>query len=702
MTGDPSQYKKKMISFFPRVMLLMYGASFTGGQSILGKTSCPCIDATRVLSPIANCGGEYGLTPVGVTINRHGRTICVPLNYGTSCQNHDLTNDPKCFGGDDHLYASKNVSDVPGQADLLPDYCKEQWCYVDKTQCKNSSELLYRSDSFSKSNLFYSYSTCNSTAHSWRSFQTTQSIEDKLVQVTIPELWYPAIYKETEDKNMTPSSSIALYRNDSIPWKGLVIDYLNAIGKMSNTTFNFTHRSGGADKISTNTYTAAVYDVQVGISGMAASLFWVTSERLRMTAFSTPLMSDKTFLWVGSGKRSKASSEGFIDYAGKLAKPFDKDLWILICFMVILVSITAVCFSSDAGTFGVWSKRFNSDAWRNTSMYHKFLTMMKVLLDSFLAHATLFFTGSTDVNLNGLLSQRIFMTGFSFIVLIVISSYTANLASFLTISSANGLIQSIDEAGRICAHPVLREDLEISYPNADFYFNDEPGSDLYLGMVESYKNGKCDVMAISTLDAYNRLDLMGSLCELDIVVTNILLTETPIAFPIDKSLLAGMSHMMVEGEKRQIKFSEYEQSGQPGKPCSLKPKKKNQLLVPLSPAHMALPFVAFISSLLVAGIIHLYNGRKMSTTNSYYFDDDYEFDEQEQDNHSFIQGSFVQDEQILNHTPGYSVPKKVLDLKEEPVITDGFQRQLLIETLKKIQSQHGLIRQMLFKGDHIT
>ena len=70
------------------------------------------------------------------------------------------------------------------------------------------------------------------------------------------------------------------------------------------------------------------------------------------------------------------------------------------------------------------------------------------------------------------------MTVFSFIVLVIILSYTANLASFFTISSANGLIQSIDKGGRICAHPIYREDLDILYPNAGSYLYDERESDL--------------------------------------------------------------------------------------------------------------------------------------------------------------------------------------------------------------------------------
>ena len=74
----------------------------------------------------------------------------------------------------------------------------------------------------------------------------------------------------TSDRNYTRS-----YK------RGLVIDYLNAIGEILNTTFNFTHRSGGADKISTNICTAVVYDVQVEISVMTASILWVTLEWMR-------------------------------------------------------------------------------------------------------------------------------------------------------------------------------------------------------------------------------------------------------------------------------------------------------------------------------------------------------------------------------------------------------------------------------------
>jgi hypothetical protein len=119
---------------------------------------CPCIDVSSIISPLTSrictlpATGENGIK---VTIDG----ICAPYSYGSSkCLQHDLLHDPSC--------SLDNIGETPIEA-----FCFRPWCYIDAEACmKNSYERIYRSDYFSFDSgidLYYSYSTCNSTRDDW-------------------------------------------------------------------------------------------------------------------------------------------------------------------------------------------------------------------------------------------------------------------------------------------------------------------------------------------------------------------------------------------------------------------------------------------------------------------------------------------------------------------------------------------------------
>jgi len=72
-----------------------------------------------------------------------------PSDYGLSCKDHDADLAPFCNTDDN------------------PEFCSEQFCYVDPDDC--SYPLVYLSGYFPDSNLYYSYQTCgaNGTFYDW-------------------------------------------------------------------------------------------------------------------------------------------------------------------------------------------------------------------------------------------------------------------------------------------------------------------------------------------------------------------------------------------------------------------------------------------------------------------------------------------------------------------------------------------------------
>lgn len=85
--------------------------------------------------------------------------------------------------------------------------------------------------------------------------------------------------------------NIPIHTN-SIPFEGVLINYLNALQDLSNNDFNVTYTYGSkASKLvhPTSAYTAVVQDIQDGLVDMVVAPSWVTGQRLQMASFTVPL-----------------------------------------------------------------------------------------------------------------------------------------------------------------------------------------------------------------------------------------------------------------------------------------------------------------------------------------------------------------------------------------------------------------------------
>ena len=155
---------------------------------------CPCIDVSSLLISAANCvvgngnsinnlellptdGPGLGVSVHGLSTGNYAST-CFPLMYGSgSCNQHDISVHPSCQVVDD------DGNNLPIS---LPEFCYESFCYVDYNKCKDSKEIFRRTDQFGflETDIYYSYSTCNSTANYYMEYKSTQAIKDKFITVT--------------------------------------------------------------------------------------------------------------------------------------------------------------------------------------------------------------------------------------------------------------------------------------------------------------------------------------------------------------------------------------------------------------------------------------------------------------------------------------------------------------------------------------
>ena len=74
--------------------------------------------------------------------------------------------------------------------------------------------------------LFYSYSTCGTDASSWISFNTQAAVAGQTLRVAVPTLDYPLHFKRDAEGNIVTGIG-PLYRDDSVPWEGSMINYLS-------------------------------------------------------------------------------------------------------------------------------------------------------------------------------------------------------------------------------------------------------------------------------------------------------------------------------------------------------------------------------------------------------------------------------------------------------------------------------------------
>ena len=239
-----------------------------------GNEGCNCINQTSVLASLQNRDCTTATGQPGVYLNLGGS--CVAYNYGSSaCLQHDLLHDPIC------------------QSDLstttIPPYCFQSWCYVNANTCKKKSdEKIKKTLYFSPQNdIFYSYSTCNSTDYFSQGSDSKSVVGGISVTASIPDYQYPMMNKQLPDGTLiyewADDSDYMYYSDDTIPFGGIYIDYMNSIVQLSNgdiQNVTFTHTSRASLKqYPSSRFTAAVQDVENGLVDMAVGPFWITGQR---------------------------------------------------------------------------------------------------------------------------------------------------------------------------------------------------------------------------------------------------------------------------------------------------------------------------------------------------------------------------------------------------------------------------------------
>mmetsp|Transcript_2090 Transcript_2090/g.4481 ORF Transcript_2090/g.4481 Transcript_2090/m.4481 type:complete len:745 (+) Transcript_2090:84-2318(+) len=581
-----------------------------------GNEGCRCLNKTAELASLTERACTTSSGAPGVTLTLRSGS-CAPLNYGSNiCQPHDLVDDATCD------VSQANNSDIPS-------YCFQSWCYVDADACvRDTDNAVYRSSYFpveSGVDMFYSYDACNSTGNSWMEFVERRALGGIHIKASVPSYLEPMIFKRDGEGNIIDEPGEEYYDN-SVPYEGAYMNYIKEImriakGDITNVTYTYKSRSSTLKHPSSH-YTAAVQDIENGLVDMSVGPFWITVERLRMTSFTVPLIYDKIVLVIPD----PMSKNGLSYQTSKVLAPFTARLWLLVILVIAFTSLLSVWFAKSSHT----KRTMLEHSKRRTKSKFSRLRIgiyARLIFDSFLEKGLYFFSEGVEQDEGSSLPYKLLLFGFGFFILITVSSYVANLAAFLT-RSVPDYIATMEGAVKnnlkICGHPALAEELTTKWPDAKFVFHTEGNE--FFGLLDDYRAGKCDVLAVGREDTTMDLELLNQFCDEGLVYTNSLVMENPIAFPVSPELASGLSYWILNGDKYrgvnlQKSKEKYIARNKLQPKCNVElsaQTTERNVYAQIMPSNMFFPIIFWLACAVVAvtlQIVHMWqakNGRKGS------------------------------------------------------------------------------------------
>eukprot|EP00546_Thalassionema_frauenfeldii_P018775 CAMPEP_0178897260 /NCGR_PEP_ID=MMETSP0786-20121207/1644_1 /TAXON_ID=186022 /ORGANISM="Thalassionema frauenfeldii, Strain CCMP 1798" /LENGTH=361 /DNA_ID=CAMNT_0020567783 /DNA_START=592 /DNA_END=1677 /DNA_ORIENTATION=- len=226
--------------------------------------------------------------------------------------------------------------------------------------------------------------------------------------------------------------------------------------------------------------------------------------------------------------------------------------------------------------------------------------------DSSLLVSTRAMSHAVDVNVNDSLAQKTLNFGIAFWVLVLIAAYTANLAAFLTVSFADSrdYLKDMDDAIAkgitiCCAWTPLEDQLSRKWPNAKIIYPTD--------YMEAYDRGNCSAIIQGEPEVLDSNSEMTKFCERNLVKAGpVPLLEIPVAFPICSDLAAGMSHWILEAEKKGISYTTFLEANQIEEKCSFEIESEDDNdLAELTIEDFTLPWLVLLFSAVTAILIHL-------------------------------------------------------------------------------------------------
>ncbi|XP_076447090.1 glutamate receptor 2-like [Babylonia areolata] len=218
-------------------------------------------------------------------------------------------------------------------------------------------------------------------------------------------------------------------------YEGYCIDLLKMVAERANFQYSL-HVQGGYGAVVNGSWTGMVGELVRKEQDIAVAPLTITEERERVVDFTKPFMNTGISIMIKKPDRQKPGVFSFME---------PLDTWVWLCIAVGFLAVSFVLFF--VGRFSPYEWQVSEEGGKEPSATNTF-TISNTLWFSL---GALMQQGS-DISPRSL-SGRVIGSAWWFFTLIIISSYTANLAAFLTIEK---LVSPIDSADDLVEHPTIK------------------------------------------------------------------------------------------------------------------------------------------------------------------------------------------------------------------------------------------------------
>ena len=466
--------------------------------SIVEDPTCPCLgDMVHLNTPKSR---NNTCLDVQIAFKSNSTKYCYPPSYGSNCASHDKGLEPFC-----------------NDPNIQRDFCDSPFCYIDPSKCKLSENNSYSQSHFF-SNLYYSYTTCGSNDR-WREFPITEQLKGETLRVGVPALYYPDHFKFDADGN-------PIFWNPDISagvgdFQGIYIDLLTKLSLFGGFNVHYESVSAHALKEHQSTWDACIQDVAHGILDMCVGNYWETTERREKVQFSTAIFNENFYMRTPLPQEDKT----FKSKMQIIFKPFTGTLWLTIILATIGVGISYTILDSK----------------RKTSM-----SGITGKIAESIYSATMELMNGANQNEDTPAYIKSVTVTWSFFVLIIIASYTANLAAFLAQTKVNHKYTSVTDCiGNHCnlchgLSATIRNSLQNKFPSLRRFHQFPVREEVPIAL----SNGTCDIYLESKHSWEFKEELWGD-CKTMWLGDFVL--SFKVGWPVSLPLLAPMNYWVGRG-----------------------------------------------------------------------------------------------------------------------------------------------------------
>lgn len=249
-----------------------------------------------------------------------------------------------------------------------------------------------------------------------------------------------------EEKPFITRKSMSTEQGEKVVLIGYCIDFLEKLRE--KLTFSYEiylvpdGNYGSQDAISKE-WNGMVKEIIEGRADMAVASFTISSERQKIIDFTQP------FMHLGLTAIIKSVNDKLEFFT--FFKPFQLDLWLMIALTTFLIGVL-LWFFSTFSPFGFYGRCVQIAHHKVPREHQKRRHTLR--LTNSLWSSLVYYVGQSADSLHPVsASGRITVAVWWFAILIIVSTYTANLAAFLTIKRFTSPISSIEDLAGQTAIP---------------------------------------------------------------------------------------------------------------------------------------------------------------------------------------------------------------------------------------------------------